>query len=739
LKNNKLFLSAILVVSLLIGGLAAAAPKSPPPDDLNIKVPLPSVEPWIDRSHTIFLPSGLRKNLSTQFELPYFWWNFLVIDAAATGPDFVLAEELCGRMVKMTGEWLQKTACPGVQSFFPVVEQWSKDVFLRRDAYPLPTLKDRFENSMTKATLPMDRELLEILRIDPLEAYTDLKSLLMKNVEMGLAQSNGFFVDAKTNKIVIPFQMNFSPQETSKTKEVCAKFAKMNNVALVGPHISSMENERQIMDDIDKVSMVGLIILAVQFLFIFITMRFRYFLLIPPVLAGVGAGAILTVMIFGSIHGLAVSFGAGLIALALDFGLHSCHNVRWRGVWRANLYGLLTTFAGLLAISLSSIPLLQQMMVFASIGLLISYVIFYFLHSLFPGTYSVQPFRYAPTPGRIKAFAVFTVVGLSFFGFLFVRPNLDMQQFDYQTPRTRQTLYWLYSLIHQQMPLFSVNDRGPEMFDVAQKQIQAAEQNHVELTNLLHFMPAPAQQEKNLASWKSYCGMNIFSKDQRILFAPFMDEWPCEQSPPLFDEDSPIPTYLRDTMSEKSWLTVWFPKTPDDIVAIRAADKNAFSLRDIVQQFPDTLALELRWMVPLSMLLCMLLLWLYYQDITLSLVSLIPFFTGTGLYFGCVIFFGWGFSFISIIALIMVFGFSLDYGIFATNLYSARRPPSADGVWTCLLLGSAVTILGFLPLIFCQHPVLVHLGQALTIGTLGTYIGTAWGIPGFFELRDGLL
>jgi hypothetical protein len=31
---------------------------------------------------------------------------------------------------------------------------------------------------------------------------------------------------------------------------------------------------------------------------------------------------------------------------------------------------------------------------------------------------------------------------------------------------------------------------------------------------------------------------------------------------------------------------------------------------------------------------------------------------------------------------------------------------------------------------FCKHPVLLQLGQPLVLGTIGTYIGTVWGIPG---------
>jgi predicted exporter len=124
----------------------------------------------------------------------------------------------------------------------------------------------------------------------------------------------------------------------------------------------------------------------------------------------------------------------------------------------------------------------------------------------------------------------------------------------------------------------------------------------------------------------------------------------------------------------------------------------------------------------------------YYRRMDLLLLSLIPFFTGMGLFALVAILFHLPFTFVSLIAVVMVFGLSLDYGIFATNLYTGRSGPTGPGVWSSVRLAATVTMFGFGPLVAARHPVLAGLGQVLFWGTAGTILGSVWGIPGIHWL-----
>jgi len=688
---------------------------------------------WMDRSHTIFLPPSIHESLNLQMEFPTMWWNFAVIDPVNGVSDFARAEAVCRGVTPLVGDLLLKTGCPDVKSFMPLLSDWSHDLFLRQTYPGAEKLRDALASARAKASLPMDRDLLNVLRGDPLETYMELKHLMMKNVEIGLTQEKGFFVDPRTKKIAIPLQFAFAPQETDKSHTITAAVTGAGGAVLIGPHMSAAENESRVRHDVDLITWIGAAITVLQLLFIVVTRRYNYLWLIPPVVVGVGGAIGLTILIFGSIHGLTLSLGTGLIGLALDFGLHSAHNIHWRGVWRANLFGLLTTFAGLLAISLSGIPLLRQMMVFASLGLIISYSLYYWMHSRFPERFQVRAFHIHPRLNKVKttlalAFAAMSVVGLTF-----LRPNLNMNQFDYQTPSTHDNLIWLYSLINKQMPLFSVGRHDEKMFATAEKQTAWASEHGVALSNFAQFIPDPDKQYANAATWRSRCAEMPRDPVDQSLFKPFFGAWPC-QDIAVHQSNTIQRAYLRDIVSNDHWLTIWYPTSDAQIEAIKHYDTESYSLKDVVQQFPTTLGAELRWMLPLSLGLCFLLLLGYYRKLGPSLISLIPFLSGVGLYFACVVVLGLGFSFISIISLIMIFGFSIDYGIFATNLYILDDPPEENGVWTCLLFAALATLLGFLPLVFCHHPVLIHLGQTLVVGTVGTLLGTIWGIPGLCEL-----
>lgn len=692
-----------------------------------------SAASWMDRSHTIFLPDSIQNPLSLQMEFPTFWWNFVIIENNNSQFHFESAHQFCNHLSTIPTGFVKKSACPEIAHLFPLIESWSQDIFKRQDAPDMATLKESLLQATTKASLPLGPDILRVLRNDPLETYKDLQNLLVKNVSLGFDKQNGFFVEPLSQRIIIPIQMNFAPQDTEAMRGFIKTLPQNASWSVVGPHISALENESQILKDVDTISWLGLVLMLAQLLFVVITRRLSYFWLIPPMVLGIAGAGILTYLFYGSIHGLTLSLGTGIIALSLDFGLHSVHNIQWKGVWRANLFGLLTTYAGLLAISLSAIPLLRQMMVFSALGLSLSYIFYFLLHRRFPKLVEVRAFRYSPRVHTLKTLTSLSFVIVGLMGSFALRPDLNMQQFDSQTKKTRQTLVWLYSHIHQRMPLFSVHKNTDDLFENSQREKQWAEINKIHHSNLSYYLPEPRAQALHQKTWWKHCSeWNRWTELEKKLFSPFLEKWPCTEtlSPRLL---STPPLYMSDIVSPTHSLTTWFPENDEQIQKIKNYDTQALSLKETLETFPKILEQELLWMVPLSLVLCLLLLWLYFRKLILSLISLVPFLTGLGAYFACVFVFGWGYSFISIIGLIMVFGLSIDYGIFAANLYLLKEPPPREGVWTCLVLAAAVTILGFLPLTLCTHPVLVHLGQTLVMGSIGTWIGTVWGIPGIFS------
>ncbi len=109
-----------------------------------------------------------------------------------------------------------------------------------------------------------------------------------------------------------------------------------------------------------------------------------------------------------------------------------------------------------------------------------------------------------------------------------------------------------------------------------------------------------------------------------------------------------------------------------EIQRIKAARPAAKSLPEIVDRFREILERETAWMAPLAILIAAAFLWSYYQNIFLVLLSVVPFFSGMGLFAAAAILFHFEVTFITLIATVMIFG--LKFGLRNLRHQSLHRP-----------------------------------------------------------------
>jgi hypothetical protein len=690
---------------------------------------------WIDSSHTILLPTEVSRPLSATSQFPLFWWNFIVLQVGDDSWGEV--DQFCREMASRTQGLVIKSACgTNLSQFREILFGWAEDQIRREPAPSEAQLRAAMDEALSKASLPSEPFLLSLFRSDPMASYRKLQSLLDSRVQLTLEKKRGYFFDPETKRVIIPIQLNFPPAETEKTKSFLAAvdqsmhgLSDLHWLGMIGPQSSTMINERQIRHDVEIIGWVGTILLFAQIGATILLRRWRLLLLVPPILLSTALATFITYLIFGSIHGLTLAFGPGIVGLALDHGLHSCLNTKWKGAWRANWYGLLTTIVALAVMLFSAIPFLRQLMAFSIIGLVLGFAVYWFLHRRFTSVFQVEPFAIEPRTQRWHfVFLFLTVVGLVLGG-IFLRPNFGMQQMNYQTQEDFELTKWFFTHLKAKSPLLQVyGEKGLSPLEPAQEQKEFAAKNGLDVENVVGYLPIVKTQQENLESWRKLCAMKI-SPTEKTFFAPF---WKNVCGLPAVAEAlarARAPVYVRDLTNDGKWVSLWLTTNAEEARSVKAAYPDAKSLPEIVSLFQTLLERETAWMAPLAILLAMALLWNYYRKMHLVLLSLVPFCVGIGLFAGVAVLFQFNLSFISLIALVMVFGLSLDYGIFATNLYSGQTGLSGPGVWTSVVLAAIVTFLGFLPLIFCHHPVLVHLGQALVFGTAGTIFGSVWGIP----------
>ncbi|HEY0135203.1 MAG TPA: MMPL family transporter, partial [Nannocystis sp.] len=157
----------------------------------------------------------------------------------------------------------------------------------------------------------------------------------------------------------------------------------------------ALSAEHSMRADIQRISTVSLVGLLLLFLIMFRSPRLIVLAMVPLV-AGVVAALAACLLVFGSVHGLTLAFGATLIGVCIDYSVHlfnhhlldpprggpeaSARRIGpglWLGAW--------TTIAGFAGLAWTSFPGLREIAVFASVGVFAAVVATrYWLPALMP-------------------------------------------------------------------------------------------------------------------------------------------------------------------------------------------------------------------------------------------------------------------------------------------------------------------------------------------------------------------
>lgn len=692
---------------------------------------------FVDKSSLPFLPTELGEKLKAYNSFPLSWWNFAVVTFSELPSEELLQNKCTDLKRAFAGNALLVECGNDLGSYKQLAADWSHHFPLRK-AISKEAFYDSLNISLSKISMTFgssESEIRDIIRGDPFESYYSLVAQVQQKNVLNIKKEDGLFFDKSTNRLLVPVLMNFPPEDVSKTTDVMSGLRLIENTSLIGVHASTFENQLQVMEDVKMVSVVSGIVMLLFAVFLFVTKRYQSFLLIPPILVAIILSCCLTIIVFGSIHGLTISFGAGIIGLSFDYGFHSILNNKSKRVWYSNFVGLITTLVVLLVLMYSSIPLIQQMMLFSVLGLSFAFIIFFLLNRYIPSWYELRPLHVNFTHFQNKI-VVYPIALLSAIGILltpyFIEINLSLRQFDYQTKSTAELQRWIFSTLNVASPLFIIHSSRKSFEDIlkiSHDEMQWGKANSISVENIASYLPSIEEQRINLKSWEGgFCDTRTLSPTQAKIFSPFFDGLQCQ----IYDNQKAnrIPKYLKHLHSNGNWITLFNPKNGLQILAIQEMFPSAISLFDLVSSFPRILFAELKWIVPISVFSVFFILFFYYRSFVFALVSILPFFVGCSFVLWGVVLFGLNVSFVSVMSFLMVFGLSIDYGIFACDALKEKIDDSMKrATWSSLIFSAITTVSGFFPLLFCRHPVLLQMGQTLTLGTLGTFLGALCLMP----------
>lgn len=626
-----------------------------------------------------------------------------------------------------------------------------------------------------KLATPMSTLLTKVAPADPLLILPDLFERLLGGDGAGLKVIDGRFVTADERGAVLFLTSSVPTSNATRLRplllgidrafertrgEVDAELSLQQS----GTHLFAIAAEGSIRADIQRVSIGSSVGLVLLFLLTFRSLRLM--LLVLPVLAsGFLCGTVACLLLFGSVHGLTLAFGAALIGVAVDYGVHfHCHHLHagspddarasLRRIWPGLRLGALTTITGFVALLASTFPGLRQLAVFAVAGIAAAALsTWLFLPGLSART--SRPTRvasaliaglrrlwFAPRRSRAALLVLPTLaLVVAATGLPQLRWNDDLTDLNRIDPAVQRQDQAVRDRVvrFEQRRLVVATGRDEAAALLANERAAAALadlQQRGALTgfrSLAPMLPSPGTQTAvdavlrgDETHWPRLANALAETGFVADAFTPWRDELAGPAPAPLTYTDlangplAGMTAPFRFTWSGGSGFVTFLHELQDEA-----------ALRDALAAIPDVRLIDIAatlssaygayrarllqlWCVGLGGVLLLVL--LRHRRLRPTMIAYLPAVLGAAATAGLLSWFGLELNMLSLVALLMVVSMGVDYGVF---LAEHRDDGEArDATLLAVLLAALSTMLGFGLLALSSQPPLFHIGVTAAVGVL---------------------
>ncbi|PZR08922.1 MAG: hypothetical protein DI536_23835 [Archangium gephyra] len=494
-----------------------------------------------------------------------------------------------------------------------------------------------------------------------------------------------------------------------------------------------------------EVSTVGFGSLAAIVLIMFFAFRSPrpLLLVVLSVGSGVAAGLSACALIFGKVHLMTLVFGASLVGVAEDYGIHYFASRQARpNVDRHELLkhltpglflALLTSVAGYVMLAITPMPGLRQVALFSGVGLVAAFLtVLAWFPFLDAGTVKQTRFANLWAASRAKwpalrgvPMIVFIVVtlGLSAVGIARLNPSDDVRGLQSSPPELLDAQKNIAIKIGLPSPAQFFLVRGADEGERLQNEealrakldaFIAAEklQGYDAVSN---WVPSPKKQLENRA---------LIRQTSTAVLTALKDELDEDIPPPLETKPLEVSTLLSTSLGA-AIRPLWLADA--NVVMLHAPSREALAEFSKLDELPgvhfvdrtgDISALMKRWRVGMTELLIggyvVIFAALFFRFRRRAWRALLPTFIASSLALGIVGFLGEPLSLFHVLALWLLLAMGVDYGIFLLE-HEAEQGEA----WLAVGLGAVSTLLSFGLLAISStqaiHAFGVTLGAGITI------------------------
>ena len=455
---------------------------------------------------------------------------------------------------------------------------------------------------------------------------------------------------------------------------------------------------------------------------------------------GVAAGMSACVLIFGRVHLMTLVFGAGLVGVAEDYGIHYFASRQaqpgrdrrelLRHLTPGLFLAMLTSVAGYLMLALAPMPGLRQVAVFSSFGLAGAFltVLAWFptldrgelKATRFSAIWAASRAKWPALSGGKLAVALFVSSLITAAGFSRLSALDDIRALQSSPLALIAAQRTIAERIGLPSPAQFFIVRGDtEAQRLEREEALAAQLEGLATRGVLtgydavsSWVPSPRRQEAQRA---------VFTRTRDTVLTRLKDE--LEDAPPVSPESKVLTV---DTVLATSLGSALKPLWMKDasVVLVHAPSRERLSELAALSSLPgvrfvdktaDLSSLMRRWRVGMSELLfagyAVIFLALFWRFRASAWRALLPTAVASGLALATVGFLGEPLTLFHVLALWLLLGMGVDYGIFLLE-----HPADGGEAWLAVGLGAVSTLLSFGLLAVSSTPAIHAFGVTLGVG-----------------------
>ncbi len=533
----------------------------------------------------------------------------------------------------------------------------------------------------------------------------------------------------------------------------------------MGAYRAALDNERIMRQDVKKAIILSTLGVALLLLCAF-PRPYIGLLSLLPALAGTLTAFFVFSLLFKSISIMVLGFGGAIISISVDYGIayllfldrpqQTSGREASREVRSCGLLAALTTVGAFGALYFSGFPLFEQLGLFTAIGISLSFL---FVHMVFPLIFPVMPparSKRLPLQGLVNTLAragnkgAFVLLVFFVIMLFHAKPGFDvsltsMNTVGKDTAAAEKLLSKVWGQVFNRIYLNLSGDSVEALQQKGDRLLQAldAELSSGTLTSGFvpsEIFPGKDRSTQNLAAWKNFWSPGRVEALTRTLQEvsvqlgfkadAFEGFYNSLKNPPALATDVKIPEKFLGLMNitrsaeEGAWnqvVTLTAAETHDSEKFYekyhpfgKIFDPVLFSQR-LGALFFSTF-LKMAGIIGFSVVLLLL---LFFLDLELVLVALLPIVFAFASTLGTLTLLGRPLDIPGLMLSVIIIGMGIDYALFFVRThqrYGDPLHPSYGLIRLAVFMSSASTIIGFSVLCTAQHTLLRSAGLTSLLG-----------------------